>query len=643
VIERSQAEDWMPIADVSAFAAFDPLGAILEAVRPGQSTDRLEVRLLVRPVPAERKAAAQRDLTVTVGTGSMWDLIGMMLDNLPRAPRFEPRLQRIYEERLTRRAFEVQGTVAVCGSNREVLTGWSRSLGAVFRSAYAAGDAGLALDEWRWGPGTDQVIARWSERRPSCYLTDAELAGLWHLPSERVLVPGVRHVEPAAATFPAIVGRTRGIPLGQARHRGRMDTVRLPRAELEQGHLAILGRTGTGKSTLVHRINGTLLSEPDRPGIVVLDPHGDLTRDIASQSIPEGRLDDVVLLELGDTEFPVGLPLFSPTLGVSRDEVVQVAFSVLKLIFRDSWSPTRMEDAVFAVTATLCSVPNATVLDVARLLSEPAFRRQILRSVDDPASLQFWADYETLSEGARRELTRPILYRLRSFYRAPAMRNIVGQSSGLDLTELLEERRVLLVSLAGRAIQAEADLLGELLIARLHLALLARLTRARQERRPVFVTVDESQRFAGASLPILLSEGRKLGLGLVLSTQFLDAWGDELAESVLGNVGTLICFRASPGDARRLRSAIRPFSPEHLEDLDRFAAIAKLQVNGQTLPAFRFTTAPVDGDRDESVLTRLQEQSRRRFGRPRQEIEAELNSPRKTDSTPWNDTYVDEE
>jgi hypothetical protein len=398
-----------------------------------------------------------------------------------------------------------------------------------------------------------------------------------------------------------------------------------------------------GKSTLVHRINRTLLGEPDRPAIVVLDPHGDLARDIASQSIPEGRLDDVVLLELGDTEFPIGLPLFAPTLGVSRDEVVQVAFSVLKLIFRDSWSPTRMEDAVFAVTATLCAVPSSTVLDVARLLGEPAFRRPALRHVDDPAALQFWADFETLSEGARRELTRPILYRLRKFYRAPAMRNILGQTSGLDLAELIEGRRILLVSLDGQAIRAEADLLGELIIARLHLALLARLNRAREERRSVFVTVDESQRFAGASLPILLSEGRKLGLGLVLSTQYLDAWGDELAESVLGNVGTTICFRSGPSDARRLRSTIRPFIPEHLEDLARFDAIAKHQVNGQTLPAFRFTTAPIDGDRDESVLTRIQDQSRRRFGRPRQEIEAELNTPRKSDLTPWNDIYVDEE
>jgi excisionase family DNA binding protein len=117
--------------------------------------------------------------------------------------------------------------------------------------------------------------------------------------------------------------------------------------------------------------------------------------------------------------------------------------------------------------------------------------------------------------------------------------------------------------------------LGELLIARLHLALLARLNQAKSERHAVYVSIDESQRFAGASLPILLSEGRKLGLGLILSTQFLDAWGDELSASVLGNVGTLVAFRCGPDDARRLRASMRPFTPENLEDLDRMFLTAE--------------------------------------------------------------------
>ena len=167
-------------------------------------------------------------------------------------------------------------------------------------------------------------------------------------------------------------------------------------------------------------------------------------------------------------------------------------------------------------------------------------------------------------------------------------------------------------------------MLGELIIARIHLAALTRLERPREERRPFYLVVDESQRFQGASLPILLSEGRKLGLPLLLSTQYLQGWSEALAESVLSNVGTQVVFRSGPSDARRLSAAVKPFTAEQIENLDRYEAIVKMQVYGLTAPAFDLRTLPLPQRHDGVALGAIRAQTRSRYARPRAEVEAEI-------------------
>ncbi len=614
----------LPVRDVRAFGDTDPLSALLEAVQPLGEGERLLIRYRVRPASQAWRAKVRHELTRPAPAESSSGLLAVLMGNVPRVPRFAPQLQRRLEERLAEPAFEVTGGVALTGSDVARLASRGRSLTAAFATQFDCGFGDIRVGSWRWRAGSQAAAAVRYPKAESLYLTAAELAALWHPCSSRVLVSGVSYLRRLTAPLPIQAARAQGLLLGMHPERGTKLPVRLPRPDLDAGHLSVIGRTGVGKSTLIHQLLRQLAAEPDRPGAGVIDPNNDLVRDIALCSIPRSRERDVVLFEMGDTEFPVGLPLFWAPPGVPREALVQTTFAALRLIFREHWSPTRMEDAVFALTATLCRLPQASLLDAPRLFGDPGFRRRATTTLDDPAALEFWADYEILSDAGRRELARPVLYRLRSFYRSPAVRNIVCQTSGVDFVRLMEHGSLLLVSLAGPAIQAEADLLGELIIARLHLAALTRLARPRAERRQFYLAVDESQRFRGASLPILLSEGRKLGLTLILSTQYLDAWGETLAQSVVGNVGTLVAFRCGPADSRLLSASLKPLTPDQLEDLDRFEAVAKLQVGGNTMPAFDFTTMPIDTAPAEARLSNIRRRTRQLYARPRNEVEGEL-------------------
>ncbi len=631
--------DWLPIRDLASYKEADPLAAILEAVQPLSDDEELYVLLRTRPANPARIQQALRDLTLPATPANASALIATLSGKGLRVPRFERSVQKPLEERLIEPGFEVVGTVTVVGSNRDRLTDRARSLGAAVYSALDAGYGGLLLDSWRWKAGPEDVPWDWSAAIPSLYLPASELAVLYHPPSTHVTVPGVRRLRWAENTLPPQLLRGEGLVLGKHRQRGDDLPVHLSRQDLDSGHLICVGRTGVGKSTFMHHLLAQLISESDQPGVWVIDPHGDLQRDLIQRSIPAQRIDDVVLLDLGDAEFPLGLPLFAVPPGVPIDTVIQTTFNLLRSIFRDHWSETRMADTIFGVTATLCQLNGASLLDVPRLFQEPAFRRRTLAQLlsPDPVALQFWADYEQLSPAAQRELYRPVLYRLRSFYRSSAVRNLVCRTDGINFADLMN--KIVLVNLAGSSIQAEADLLGELVIARFHLAAVARLSRPTEQRHQVYLAVDESARFKGASLPVLWAEGRKTGVALLMATQFIAGWGEALADSVLGNAGCVVAFRCGPNDSRRLANTIRPFTSEQLEDLNRYEAIIKLQAGGITIPAFDVTTLPITNPTNGAVLERIQASSRARYGKSRKTVEDEMNARYFPESpnTDWND------
>ncbi len=631
-LSRPSEPDWLPLRSCEDLTS-DSLVPLLEAVAPVDDFDSCTITYRIRPAPRARILRAFEQVTQEPFPASLVEALARLLGRRPhydertrllREPIREgvlvPEFQRLIEERLSGSLFEVQAAVSIQGMNLSRLQAQAKSLSTVFAQLLSAGFGGLQASAWREGTVEWRAARSWNSRQPSVLLSASELAVCWHPPSSELSIPGIRFLQRQNPPMPLELRSAQGPTIGTLRQRGEEHAVRLSSADLRFGHLELLGATGQGKSTLAERLAGQLVAGTDRPALVIVDPHGPLVQDCATRSIPASREADAVLWELGNTERPVSLPFIQRLPGVSQEQLIQNTFTLFRLLYRDQWSPTRMEDAVWATTTTLYRQPQATLLDVPRLLHEPLFRQQALATLHDPVARQFWADYERRSEAAQREIAQPILVRLRSLFRSSALRNILCQTDGPNLTALLEQGAIMLVSLAGQAIQAEADLLAELLIAKLHLALLGRTNR----QRHVYVICDESQRLHGGSLPILLREGRKLSATLILITQHLSGWSEELSESILGNLGSLICFRCGPTDSHRLAAQLDPFKPHDLQNLDRHEAIAKIQVNGTTLPALAIRTLPIDRPADDAMLARLRERSQARFTRPRQEVEAEI-------------------
>ena len=95
--------------------------------------------------------------------------------------------------------------------------------------------------------------------------------------------------------------------------------VALSRDDLRR-HLYIIGKTGTGKSTLLYNL--MLADLVSGHGFALLDPHGDLATAIADAT-PEWRIErGVIYLDPADLAHPVG---FNPLNNVAIDQRPLVA------------------------------------------------------------------------------------------------------------------------------------------------------------------------------------------------------------------------------------------------------------------------------------------------------------------------------
>lgn len=473
-------------------------------------------------------------------------------------------------------------------------------------------------------PGLNYLIGAY-DHSFAPVLTPGEVAALWHLPSEQCQSSGVVWAKSAVAPLPGpLIGQTEGIVLGHNLYQGRRQAVRLTYAD-RVTHVNLVGRTRVGKSTLLHRMVHQDIANGH--GVAVIDPHGDLVEAILASSIPPDREREVVLFDVRDHDYPLGLNLLTHLPGVSEETTAGLALAVVRKMFADGWSGGRMETVLDAALRALVSVEGTTLQDIPKLLLNPKYRREILQQVRDPATLDFWYDeYNQESPGQQREFARPISYRIRKFYRDPTLRRIVCQKQSLNFRQVLDEKKIFLANLGGLP-EVEAETLGALLIAKIQLAAMSRIALTPAQRTPYYFYIDEVQNFIVTSLAKMFSEAGKYGLSLTVANQFLQQLQGETLESLMGNVGTTLMFRLGPQDARALAPFVKPhFAVESLTDLDRFAAVVKLQLDGETLPAFSLETQPPlekPADAEERVA-RLRQHSRQTYGRPAADIDAEL-------------------
>ena len=345
-------------------------------------------------------------------------------------------------------------------------------------------------------------------------------------------------------------------------------------------HMYTVGKTGTGKSTLLE----TLVRQDidNCAGLALLDPHGDLVERLLLQ-IPERRKDDLIHFNVPDPECSLGFNPLESVPPLKRPLTADGLLQVFKKIWTDSWGP-RLEHILRNVLLALLDQPEATLADISRLLTDDAFRRNAAKRVANSQVRRFWLqEYENYSPSFRNQAIAPIQNKVGAFLSEPILNRILTQpKSAFNLRQIMDDGKILLVNLAkGRIGGNASSLLGAMLVSQIGVAGLSRAEVAEPERRDFYLYLDEFQTFTTASLSSMFSELRKYRVNLILANQYLSQIDPGVSDAILGNVGTLITFRVGPKDAAFLSKELSPpFTPSDLTNLPNHSIYLKLMIDG---------------------------------------------------------------
>lgn len=409
------------------------------------------------------------------------------------------------------------------------------------------------------------------------------------------------------------------IVLGVREHWGGEHLFALPHSDRRQ-HLYTVGKSGTGKTTLLHNL--IMQDIMAGHGVGVIDPHGDLAADLLDY-IPRSRTEDVVYFNPTDLASPVGFNLLGRSVPDERHLVTSGVVSVFKMMWADSWG-VRMEYILYATVAALLDCENVSLLGVQRMLSDGRYRAWVVNQVRDPIVRSFWVnEFERYNRSFLQEAVAPIQNKVGQLLMSPHLRNILGQvRSRFDPRFIMDKGRIFIADLPKGKLGADkVNLLGGLLVTQFQIAAMSRVQIPERERRDFFLYVDEFQSFASDSFISILSEARKYRLCLTLAHQYLGQLRREIRDAVLGNVGSVVAFRVGEHDADLLAREFGGVYPaRQFVELRNHEVCARLLQQGQQREAFLGRTLPKWGRRFERRST-IVNRSRERFGTKREGVE----------------------
>lgn len=458
------------------------------------------------------------------------------------------------------------------------------------------------------GPGARLGVHRSSlrslqqVRRPLRWplaLTVPELAGLlaWPLGDAQAVgdLPVIRRRARLLTTPRGVVSRGRVLAVEPTTER----PIAISTLASAQ-HVWTTGPTGSGKSTFL--LN--LIAQDMAAGraVVVLEPKGDLIRDVLAR-VPEQRHADVVLLDPSDPS-PAGLnPLADAS---APDLVADQLLTIFHRLNPDSWGP-RLAETLHTALLTLARTPGMTLAALPPLLTNEPFRRRLVAKLDDPLGVSpIWAAFERQSDEAKAQTVAAVLNKTRVLTSRPALRAVLGQASPrFHLATIFQgkARPILLANFAKGTIGPDsARLLGTLLLNQLWNTALARGSIAPERRHVVAIFIDELQDYVGlpADLGEMLAQARGLGLAFHLANQFASQLPPTLLAGAMANARTRAVFQADSADALLFSRGHHELAPEDFTELPAREVYLRLSLgdsvtrylSGRTLPPPKAVSDP---------------------------------------------------
>lgn len=463
-------------------------------------------------------------------------------------------------------------------------------------------------------------------------LNNEELATIFHFPNKTVETHHIQWLNAKSAPASNLIPNE-GLYLGKSIYMGVERPIYMDIADRRR-HMYIVGKTGTGKSEFLKEM--ILQDIASGHGICAIDPHGEFVEDLLELMPPE-RAEDVVYFNPSDLDYPMGLNIMEATTEEQKFFMAQAVIGLMYKLYdpnRTGIIGPRFEHAIRNAMLTVMSVPGATFIELVRCLTDEKYVQEILPFVKDPVIRRYWTDQiAQTSDFHKSEVLDYIVSKFGRFITNKTMRNIIGQSqSSFDFRKIMDEKKIMLVNLSkGRLGEEDAKFLGLIIVPKILTAAMSRQDMDPKLRKDFFLYVDEFQNYATEDFAVILSEARKYRLNLIVANQFVAQIQDDVKNAVFGNVGTMVTFRVGVPDANFLQNEFTPvFTETDLTNIEKYNVYIKTIVNNEPVPPFSMSLekdmSVQEARRNKKLAEALRQLSRLKFGKPKEVVEAEIQS-----------------
>src|SRR3989344_4942872 len=378
-------------------------------------------------------------------------------------------------------------------------------------------------------------------------------------------------------------------------------------------HMYMVGKSGVGKSKLLELMVRQDIASGH--GLCLIDPHGDVIGEILN-FVPPERAQDVVLIDPSDTKYPVS---FNPLENVDpemKHQLTQGLIEVFQKQFGANWTP-RLEHVFRFTCLALLDYPHATMRGMISMLTDRNYRQKVVEYITDDMVKRFFAiEFADWSEKFDTDAIIPLVNKLGQFLSDPLLRNIFGQKQNkIDISSLMNQRKIILINLSkGRLGEENSSFFGSIFLTKIKQAGMERAAIPEKDRVDFYLYVDEFQNVVTQTFENILSEARKYGLNLTMAHQYVGQIITKVHQAVLGNTGSIICFRVGGEDAVKLKPEFEPlFGVKDMINLAVAEFYIKMTIDGESYDPFSAVTLKVLPPTHPSYRQEIIEASRRKY------------------------------
>lgn len=292
-----------------------------------------------------------------------------------------------------------------------------------------------------------------------------------------------------------------------------------------KAHCYIGAGSGHGKSELIKRLAYGLMQQGY--GVIILDPHGELALQVAKWQEFSQDPDRLIYFapKLADKKFskaPVINPLAALYQADDLDSVVENFMSVMVAVVGggNAELSNRMKIILKPCLYTLANHKNATIYDIFEFLDDDEKAKDWVKKARENLTNRALLDTLNIFFDDSYKLTKSsVRDRLRALLSSDGLdKCLAGGESSIDLKSAMDSGKVMVFNLAGMG-QESCGAFGRFIVGTVQNIAMQRYELASHERKPVFMFLDEADRFISDAVVDIYKETRKYGLHLAIVQQ----------------------------------------------------------------------------------------------------------------------------